>query len=134
MTFFSTADLVELCGFALTIPEAKPTRQQYLRYLHRFAGWARLDVRVGHEVRALDGTDGAFTLTGQTRLGEPFAVHAKKVVLATGAYDHPNRLDVPGEELPKVSHYYRELNDYIGQRVLIVGGRHSAAEAAPAST
>ena len=52
------------------------------------------------------------------------------MVLATGAYDHPNRLGVPGEDLPHVSHYYCEVNDFIGQKVLIVGGRHSASEAA----
>jgi thioredoxin reductase (NADPH) len=130
MKFFSTAEMVELCGFPLTIPEEKPSRQQYLRYLERFAAASGLTIKTHHEVTALEGTDGAFRLSGQTRFGEPFEARANKVVLATGAYDHPNRLDVPGEELPHVSRYYSEVNDYVGQKVLIVGGRHSASETA----
>jgi len=130
MRFFSTTDLVELCGFPLAIPDEKPTRQQYLRYLHRFAADLGLSVRLHHEVATLAGRDGAFTVEGQTAWGEPFAARAEKVILASGAYDHPNRLNVSGEDLPKVSHYYTEINDYIGRKVLIVGGRHSASEAA----
>lgn len=130
MKLFSTTNLVELCGYPLAIPEEKPNRQQYLRYLHRFAEDLKLTVRTHHEVRVLDGSDGAFVARGETRFGEPFEVHCSKVVLATGAYDHPNMLGVPGEDLPHVSHYYTEVNDYIGQRVLIVGGRHSASETA----
>lgn len=130
MRFFSTAELVELGGFPLTITEEKPTRQQYLRYLERFAQWAGLRVLAHHALTALDGSDGDFLLRGETRFGEPFEARAEKVVLATGAYDHPNRLGVPGEDLPHVSHYYREVNDHIGQKVLIVGGRHSASETA----
>lgn len=130
MKMFSSAERVELGGFPLTIPEEKPTRHQYLRYLHRFAAAEGLDVRLHHEVSDLEGRAGAFVATGRTWLGEPFEVHAEIVVLATGAYDHPNMLGIPGENLPKVSHYYTEINDYIGHRTLIVGGRHSAAEAA----
>lgn len=130
MRFFSTAELVELGGFLLTITDEKPTRQQYLRYLERFAAWAGLTVKTHHAVAAVEGSDGAFRVSGQTRLGEPFEARAQKIVLATGAYDHPNLLGVPGEDLPHVSHYYTELNDYIGERVLIVGGRHSASETA----
>lgn len=130
MRFFSTSPLVELCGFALTITDEKPTREQYLRYLHRFVSEMKLDVKTRHTLEAIDGDDGAFCARGQTEAGKTFEVQCEKVVLATGAYDHPNPLDVPGEELPKVSHYYTEINDYIGQKVLIVGGRHSASETA----
>lgn len=130
MRFFSTTDLVELCGFPLTIPDEKPTRQQYLRYLHRFVEAEGLAVHTRHEVTGLAGADGDFLATGKTSLGEPFEARAEKVILATGAYDHPNRLAVPGEELAKVTHYYTEINDYIGRKVLIVGGRSSASETA----
>jgi thioredoxin reductase (NADPH) len=130
MKLFSTSELVELCDFPLTIPDEKPTRQQYLRYLARFASEHGLKILTHREVTALEGEDGAFVARGRTRHGEDFEVRCGKVVLATGAYDHPNRLGVPGEDLPHVSHYYREVNDYVGQRVTIVGGRHSAAEAA----
>jgi thioredoxin reductase (NADPH) len=130
MKLFSTTELVELAGFPLAIPDEKPSRHQYLRYLAAFAHAHRLDIRTHHAVTALDGADGAFVARGRTRHGEPFDVRCEKVVLATGAYDHPNLLGVPGENLPHVSHYYREVNDYVGQRVAIVGGRHSAAETA----
>ncbi len=130
MKLFSTAERVELCNYPLAIPEEKPTRQQYLRYLHRFAADTGIDVRVGHAVEAVDGQDGDFCVRGRGEHGEPFEVRAEKVILATGAYDSPNMLGVPGEGLPKVSHYYRELNDYVGRKVMIVGGRHSAAETA----
>ncbi len=130
MKLFSTTELVELCDFPLAIPDEKPTRQQYLRYLERFATHAGLEIKTHHEVTGLEGADGAFRATGRTRLGEPFAVACEKVILATGAYDHPNPLGVPGADLPKVSHYYTEVNAYFGKKVLIVGGRHSAAETA----
>lgn len=130
MKLFSTAELVELLDFPFTIPEEKANRQQYLRYLHRFAAAHALEVRPRHEVTDLAGEDGEFIARGFDRFGQPFEAHAGKVVLATGAYDHPNRLGVPGEDLPNVSHYYTEINDYVGQRVMIVGGRHSASEAA----
>jgi thioredoxin reductase (NADPH) len=81
-------------------------------------------------VTALEGNDGAFRALVRTRAGDDFEVQCEKVILATGAYDHPNRLDVPGENLPHVSHYYTEVNDFIGKRVVIVGGRHSASETA----
>lgn len=130
MKLFSTAELVELGGVPFIITDEKPNRQQYLRYLQRFALEEKLELLTRHEVRELHGEAGRFTLAGQTAQGLPFTVQAERVVLATGAYDYPNRLDCPGADLPHVSHYYRELNDYIGQRVLIVGGRHSATEAA----
>lgn len=129
MKLFSTAEMVELCGVPFVITEEKPSRQQYMRYLQRFLQEARLQVLTQHEVESLTGEQGSFVLSGRVE-GEPFAVAAEHIVLATGAYDHPNLLNVPGEELPKVSHYYREVNDFIGQKVLIVGGRHSAAETA----
>lgn len=130
MRFFSTADLVELGDYPLTIAEEKPNRQQYLRYLERFVADTGLRVLTRHEVTALGGSDGAFRLAGSTRRGEDFEVRAKKVVLASGSYDNPNLLGIPGEELPHVSHYYTEINDFFGQKVLIIGGRHSASETA----
>lgn len=130
MKLFSTRELVELCEFPLTIPEEKPSRQQYLTYLHHFTAAQDFQIKTHHELTDLAGEDGAFRARGTTRFDEPFEIACEKVVLATGAYDHPNLLGVPGEDLPKVSHYYTEVNDYIGKRVLIVGGRHSAAETA----
>jgi thioredoxin reductase (NADPH) len=130
MKLFSTRELVELPSVPFTIADEKPTRQQYLRYLHYYADVMNLNYRLFHEVTGLEGEDGSFTARGRTRADESFSIGAEKVILATGAYDTPNRLNIPGEDLPHVSHYYTELNDYFGLKVLIVGGRHSAAETA----
>ncbi|HOE97364.1 MAG TPA: NAD(P)-binding domain-containing protein [Candidatus Sumerlaeota bacterium] len=130
MKLFSTTDLVELCGYPLAIPDEKPDRRQYLRYLQRFATDHGLAFQLRHEVRGVEGEDGRFIVRGVAGGDVPFEARCQKVVLATGAYDHPAALNVPGEDLPKVSHYYTEVNDYFGRKVLIVGGRHSAAETA----
>lgn len=130
MTWFSTADLLELGGMPLTVGGDKPTRKEYLAYLRRFVSERRLDVRVGHEARSLAGSDGAFILRGVTRLGEPWECAAAKVVFAAGAFGTPRALGVPGENLPHVSHYYKEPHAHYGSKVLVVGGRNSAVEAA----
>jgi thioredoxin reductase (NADPH) len=130
MTFFSTADLLELGGMPLTIARDKPTREEYLGYLRRFVRERRLDVRLGHDVTALNGEKGAFVLGGRNRYDEPFEVRARRVILATGAYATPQKLGIPGEDLPKVSHYFREAHPYFGAKVLVVGGRNSAVETA----
>jgi thioredoxin reductase (NADPH) len=74
--------------------------------------------------------DGVFLVTSHREGAEPTLRQARAVILATGAYDFPNRLDVPGEDLPHVSHYFREPHAYYRRRVLVVGGKNSAAEAA----
>jgi thioredoxin reductase (NADPH) len=130
MTFFSTADLLELDGFPLIIAGEKPSRREYLNYLRRFVKEMRLDARTGCEIVGCEGEKGAFRLSARDRSGEGFDVRAERVVLATGAYASPQRLGVPGEDLPKVSHYFTEVHPYFGSRVLIVGGGNSAAETA----
>lgn len=130
MTFFSTSDLVEIGGLPLILPHDKPTRQEYLNYLRRFVKEKRLQVKTGFEVEAIEGEKGKFTVKGEDRFGEGFEVNGSRVVLATGAYDTPIMLNVPGEDLPKVSHYFTEVHPYFGSRVLVVGGRNSAVETA----
>lgn len=130
MRFFSTPDLLELAGYPLIVTGEKPTREEYLNYLRRFVRETGLKLRLGYEVEGIDGEAGAFVLRGRDRRGQRFVLEAGQVVLATGGFAHPHLLGVPGETLPKVSHYYRELHDYFGARVLIVGGRNSAAAAA----
>jgi len=130
LTWFSTSDLLEIGGLPLTIAADKPTRQDYLAYLTRLVEYKHLDVRTYHEVTSIDGDKGAFSVGGRTMAGDEFAEGADIVILATGAYDHPRMLNIPGEELPKVSHYYKEPHSYHKQKVLVVGGRNSAVEAA----
>lgn len=130
MRFFSTPDLLELANYPLIVTDEKPSREQYLQYLRRFVLDANLEVHLGHRISEIRGEIGSFRLTGTDRIGEPFEVEAERIVLATGAYAHPRMLNVPGEDLPKVSHYYTETHDYFGSRVLIVGGRNSAVSTA----
>ncbi len=130
MEFFSTADLVELRGFPLICPTHKPTRQDYLHYLARYARDRRLKLRLYEPVDEVNRTENGFQIVSHSEAeGNRHETNAKYVVLATGAYDTPNRLDCPGENLPKVSHYFTEVHPYVGSRVLVVGNGNSACEA-----
>jgi thioredoxin reductase (NADPH) len=130
MRFHSTAENLELGGLPLIISEDKPTRHEYLEYLRRFAEVKGLDARLHTEVTRITGRLGQFRLTLRDRLGEESVEEARFVVIATGGYDTPQPLGVPGEHLPKVRHYFDEPHPHWGQRVLIVGGKNSAVETA----
>lgn len=125
MEFFSTPDLIEIGGHPFPVQGYKPTREEGLEYYRTVAAREALDVRLYERVTGLHGQRGAFTLA--TSKGEHAVRH---VVVAVGFYDAPNLLGVPGEDLLHVSHYYREPFPYVGQRVLVVGAKNSAAKAA----
>lgn len=128
-TFFSTADKLELGGVPFIIMTDRPTRVQALRYYRRVVEHFGLDVRQYTEVLSVEGEPGDFVV--RTRSAEGEREHrARRVVVATGYFDTPNMLEVPGEELPKVSHWYREGAPFYQQDVLVVGGGNSAVEAA----
>jgi thioredoxin reductase (NADPH) len=135
MVFFTTPELLELGGLPFVTPHDKPTRFEALRYYRRVAERFALDIHYGEELHRiyedeLPGEARILTLETRTGRGVRRVLHARFVVLATGAYDVANQLGVPGEDLPHVMHYYREAHPYYRQRVVIVGGSHSAAEAA----
>jgi thioredoxin reductase (NADPH) len=131
MVFFTTPELLEIGGVPFVSPNAKPTRQEALRYYRRVTDNFGLDVRLSEPVVNLKRkADGVFAVTSQPAHGGPVERLARSVVLATGAYDVPNALGVPGEDLPHVSHYYREPHALYRREVVIVGGKNSAAEAA----
>ena len=131
MVFFTTPELLEIGGLPFVSPYEKPTRQEALRYYRRVADAFTLDVRFDEPVIALrHEPDGTFGLTSQPIAGTPHPWRARSVVVATGAYDLPNRLDVPGEDLPHVSHYYGGPHACFRRSVIVVGGKNSAAEAA----
>jgi thioredoxin reductase (NADPH) len=130
MVFFTTPELLEIGGFPFVSPYEKPTRQEALRYYRRVTDTARIDVRFGEPVTAIARRADGFAVTSQATHGAPVTLAARAVVIATGAYDLPNRLGVPGEDLRHVSHYYREPHAFYRRRVVIVGGKNSAAEAA----
>jgi thioredoxin reductase (NADPH) len=131
MVFFTTPELMEIGGLPFVSPHEKPTRQEALRYYRRATDRFALPVVLGEVVTALArASDGTFTVTSEPRTGAAQTRRARFVVLATGAYDIPNRLGIPGEDLPHVSHFYHSAHQHYRQRVVIVGGKNSAAEAA----
>jgi thioredoxin reductase (NADPH) len=130
MTFFSTARMLEVGDVPFTIPTDKPTRREALAYYRHVVRHWDLDVRQYETVTGISGSEGAFTVRTRKGTGAERAYGADAVVVATGGFQHPNMLGVPGEDLPKVLHYYREPYPFHGQDVLVVGGSNSAVEAA----
>ncbi|MGH7144856.1 MAG: YpdA family putative bacillithiol disulfide reductase [Planctomycetota bacterium] len=130
MRFFSTRDLLEIDGFPLTIVEDKPTRQEYIAYLARFARDRHLRIRSYTRVEQVERRNGEFVAQLKPQTGPAETLRARHLVVACGGFENPRRLNVPGEELPKVSHRFSEVHPYVGSRVLVVGGRNSAVEAA----
>lgn len=130
MRFHSTAANLELGGLPLIVAEDKPTRREYLEYLRRFVEVKGLEVQLHTEIVRVTGQRGRFRLTLRNSLGEESVAEARFVIIATGGYDTPQRLGVPGEDLPKVHHHFGEAHPHWGQRVLVVGGKNSAVETA----
>lgn len=130
--FFSSPERIAIAGVALVTPDqTKATREQYLAYLRGVAQQFDLDVRTFEKVVGIDRRpdSGRFLVTTH-RGGEPQQYLANHVVLAVGDMHMPRMLHIPGEDLPHVSHYFDEPNMFFGKRLLIVGGRNSAVEAA----
>src|SRR5579872_2591232 len=125
MVFFTTPELLEIGGLPMTSLNEKPGRTEALKYYRRVAEYYALDIRQYERVLAIEGGDGNFLV--KTTKGE---YRARKIVIATGYYDVPNMLNVPGEELDKVIHYYKEPHPYYNHDVLVVGAKNSAAIAA----
>jgi thioredoxin reductase (NADPH) len=125
MVFFTTPELLEIGGLPMTSLGEKPVRGEALKYYRRVAQHYQLDIRQYEPVLGFDGEDGNFAV--RTPRGEYLC---RKVILATGYYDKPRMLGVPGEDLPKVIHYYKEAHPYFDHDVLVVGGKNSAAIAA----
>jgi thioredoxin reductase (NADPH) len=130
MTFFTTPELLEIGDIPFPSPNAKPTRNEALQYYRLVANHYKLDVRQYHRVEAVTGADGGFTVKLEDRFGRPSALRARKLVLATGYYDLPNYMHIPGENLSKVHHYYNDPHPYFGMDVVVIGGKNSAAIAA----
>jgi thioredoxin reductase (NADPH) len=130
MTFFSTADRLEIGGVPFICAGDKPTRQEALKYYRRVAQHFALELHPYEEVTTVEGTAGAFTVRTRPRVGPPRAYAARAVTIATGHLGRPNLLGVPGEDLPKVTHVYREAHPYFDQDCVVVGGGNSAVEAA----
>jgi thioredoxin reductase (NADPH) len=125
MTFFSTPDLLEIGNVPFTSAHMRPTRAEGLEYYTRVADYFQLSCNFFESVSAVIQSGSYFTV--ETSRG---SYQTKNVVLATGYFDHPNYLNIPGEDLPKVSHYYKEPYAFYKQKVMVIGAKNSAAIAA----
>ena len=130
MTFFTTPELLEIGNIPMTSLNEKPNRSEALKYYRRVAEHYALDIRQYERVDRIAGEDNAFQVFTTNRLGCKSVYEARKIVLATGYYDVPNLLGVPGENLDKVMHYYKEPHPYYNHDVAVIGGKNSAAIAA----
>lgn len=132
MVFFTTPDLLEIGGLPFVTPHGKPTRDEALRYYRRVVEAFDLKIDYGVTVAGIKRgpADEPFVIDAEheSEGGATFA--AQTVVVASGCYDHPNQLSIPGEELPHVSHYFTESHGFYQKHVVVVGGKNSAAEAA----
>jgi len=130
MTFFTTPELLEIGNIPFPSPNPKPSRNEALQYYRQVATYYKLDVRQYHRVEKVSGSDGHFTIETVDRFGRAGVLQARKLIVATGYYDLPNYLNIPGENLSKVMHYYDDPHPYSGLDVLVIGGKNSAAIAA----
>ncbi|HXR97169.1 MAG TPA: YpdA family putative bacillithiol disulfide reductase [Terriglobales bacterium] len=125
MIFFTTSELLEIGGVPFATGAPKPSRLEALEYYRKVAVHYGLDVRQYERVNSVKKKDGGFVVAS-----ERGQYHAARVVIATGYYDLPNLLGVPGEELPHVHHYFKEAHAFAGLNVVVIGGKNFAAETA----
>ena len=130
MTFFTTPELLEIGDIPFPSANPKPNRQEALEYYRRVTEHYRLEVKQYEPVHEITGSDGDFRVRTSDRLGNAHEYSARKLILSTGYYDLPNVMNVAGEDIPKVTHYYKEPQPFWDHDVLIVGAKNSAAIAA----
>jgi thioredoxin reductase (NADPH) len=130
MVFFTTPELLEIGDLPLVCAAEKPTRVEALKYYRRTAEHYDLELRLFEKVLHVQGSDGQFTVHTETQKKIKQKYTAKKIVVASGYYDLPNELKIPGEDLSHVSHYYTEPHEFWREPVVVIGGKNSAAEAA----
>jgi thioredoxin reductase (NADPH) len=130
MVFFTTPELLEIGDVPFTTASAKPNRLEALEYYRRVAEHYHLNIRQYEWVKTITGKDGDFRVTTTDRNSAVHDYRARKIVIATGYYDLANQLSIPGEDLDKVFHYYRDPHPYYDTDVVVIGGKNSAAEVA----
>src|SRR5215203_567042 len=125
MTFFSTSERLEIGGVPFVSISAKPTRPEALEYYRRVATTYNLKIQLFENVLTVEKIDSLFKITTTKQY-----YYAKNIIIATGFYDIPNMMNIPGEELPKVQHYYRDPHFYAFMKVLVVGANNSSVDVA----
>lgn len=131
MTFASSPENLELGGHPFPTGGEKPTRLEAIRYFRRVAEVEQINVQQYERVVGVAGSQGAFTVKSRRRDGSEHAYECANVALAIGYFDHPNMLNIPGEDNPdRCTHFFTEPSAYYGMEVVVVGGKNSAVEAA----
>lgn len=125
MTFFSTSEKLEIGGVPFMSIQPKPSRAEALEYYRRVVVHYALNIRLFEAVKAVEKTGDTFTVATTKAL-----YYAANIIVATGFYDIPNKLNIPGEELPKVRHYYYDPHFYAFQNVVVVGANNSSVDVA----
>ena len=125
MTFFSTSEKLEIGAIPFISNNPKPKRNEALEYYRRVVTSKQLNINLYEEVKTINRTDDSFRVTSNKG-----NYRAKKIIIATGFYDVPNLLNVPGENLPKVFHYYKEAHPFTLQNIAVVGSSNSSVDAA----
>lgn len=129
MTFFSSPDKIELGGIPLITVQDKPTREEALKYYRALTKIFGIEINTYERVTNIEKTVDGFTVTSENRLGRQ-AYATRNVIIATGYYDNPNVMNIPGENLPHVFHYFRDAHPYADRKALVIGGRNSAIDTA----
>ena len=130
MVFFTTPELLEIGDLPMVCGGEKPTRTEALKYYRKGTEHYALELKLFEKVTRVDGHAGAFAVVTETDRGTEQRYHSKNIVVATGYYDLPNEMGVPGEHQPNISHYYTEPHEFWNQDVVVIGGKNSAVEAA----
>ncbi|NWF50157.1 MAG: YpdA family putative bacillithiol disulfide reductase [Ignavibacteriaceae bacterium] len=125
MTFFSTSDRLEIGGVPFVSHGEKPTRREALEYYRRVSYTWALNIKTYETVRSIDKTDKIFLVRTDKK-----TYSAENVIISIGYYDNPNLLEVPGEDLPKVKHYFTEAHPYAYKNIIVVGAGNSAVDVA----
>ncbi|HXW62021.1 MAG TPA: YpdA family putative bacillithiol disulfide reductase [Candidatus Acidoferrales bacterium] len=129
MLFFTTPERMEIGDLPMVTLGSKPTRAEALKYYRRAVEHYGIQTQLYQRVTQIGGRDTAFVVEAE-QSGARREYAGRKIIIATGYYDLPNRLGIPGEDLPHVSHYFSEAHPYWNQDVVVIGGKNSAAEAA----
>ncbi|WP_283094522.1 NAD(P)-binding domain-containing protein [Paenibacillus sp. ATY16] len=130
MRLYSTSDRLEIGNIPFLSDEDRPLRNEVLRYYRTVATRMQMNILTFHRVTEVNKLQNGYLVQAVDHLGRVAQFEARQIVIATGIYDHPRLMGVPGEHIPKVHHYYTEGHSYSGRSVLVAGGKNSAIEAA----
>lgn len=129
-TFFSSSDKLEIGEVAFVTPKPKPQRLDALVYYRNVAERKALRIHNFEKVEHIESVPEGFVVHTRKERGEAVSYEARYVIIATGYYDQPNYMNVPGEDLPKVSHYFKEAHPFYQKKVVVIGGKNSSVDAA----